>query len=266
MKQWRGGKNVSFKYAKGRTDIFGRMFHDHYEDFLLLRGNVEFTNTHTKQGLKPLQVVIIPPGEYHQFSVSENAEDYERCVIEIDPAFLPGEILQTSLAGKELLTLTESDRIIRHFFYLMNCLSQRDEWEFSHILPAVTTDLVFLIRHSTEAQQPYCGNLSPLSASLMDYINAHFTEPIDLAGLADLFFCSVSSLCHSFKKDFGISIKKYILQKRIHGAKAAIRQGEKPEEVAGKFGFTSYSTFYREYKKYLGISPSETNLQKNAHL
>ena len=266
MKQWRGGSNVNFKYAKGPTDIFGKMFHDHYELYLLLDGCVEFTNDHTKQMLKPCQLVIIPPGEYHQFSVERNVENYERCVIEVYPGFLDRDTLRTALAGKELLSLAGTDRIVRHFAYLTECLDRVDDADYSHILSAVTTDILFLIKHNSAAQPLYRGDLNPLSVGLMDYINAHFAEPMDLALLSDRFFCSVSSLCHIFKKDFGISIKKYILQKRIHAARMAIQQGRRPEEVSIQYGFSNYSTFYREYRKYLGISPSKTNSHKNTRL
>ena len=266
MKEYRSSQYINFKYAKGKTDIYGRMFHDYYEIYLLLRGNAEFTNTHMKQTIVPFQMVLIPPGEYHQFVVNENIDNYERCVINIYPEFLPLDILKTAFCRKELLTLSESDRITKHFAYLMNCLSSVDESDFSHILSAVATDIIFLIKNSFEAQEVFNESFNHLSFNLISYIDEHFTEQIDLNMLSNRFFCSVSSLCHIFKSNFGISIKKYIIQKRINVAKIALQRGEKPEEISVKCGFSNYSTFYRDYKKYFGVTPSETYIHKNAHL
>lgn len=258
MKQYRSSKFINFKYTKGKTDIYRKMFHDYYELYLLLGGDVEFTNNHTKQTLAPFQLVLIPPGEYHQFVVKENFDNYERCVIDIYPGFIAPEILKDSFCGKELISLSGSDRIVKHFIYLIDCLSSVDESDFSHILPAVVTDILFLLKNSSVVQKNSNGNFNRLSVDLINYLDAHFTEQIDLNMLSHKYFCSVSSLCHIFKKDFGISIKKYILQKRINAAKMAIQQGEKPEEVSTRYGFSNYSTFYRDYKKYLGVSPSKT--------
>ena len=44
----------------------------------------------------------------------------------------------------------------------------------------------------------------------MHYIDEHYTQQLDLSSLSRRFHISVSSLCHIFKEDFGISIKKYI--------------------------------------------------------
>lgn len=259
MKECRSDKFVRFKYAKGKTDIFGKMFHDYYEIYLLLGGEVEFTNNHTKQLLKPFQLVIIPPGEYHQFEVGGNIEDYERCVIDIYPGFLKENILCSALAGKELLSLKETDRIASHFIYLTECLADVDKSDFAHILSAVSTDIIFLIKNYYDVQGVLHGDLSELSLNLMSYIDEHFAERLDLDMLSKRFFCSTSSLCHIFKRDFGVSIKKYIISKRISAANMAIQKGEKAEVACVKYGFLNYSTFYRDYKKYMGISPSETN-------
>lgn len=263
MKKLRSSDYIKFKYAKGNTNIYGRMFHDHYEIYLLLAGKVEFTNNHTKQILNPFQLVVIPPGEYHQFVVNGNIDDYERCVIDIYPEIFEPDILPTALSGKELLFLNESNRIVKHFIYLIECLSIMDESDFSHVLCAVATDIIFLIKNYHDVQCVLAENISSLSLNLMSYLNEHFTEQIDLDMLSQKFFCSTSSLCHVFKNDFGISIKKYIIQKRVNVANIALQKGEKPEEVCVKYGFSNYSTFYRDYKKYFGFSPSETYIRKN---
>lgn len=257
-KMYRAGEHVNFKYAKGKTDIFGRSFHPYYELFLLLGGEVEFVNSHTRQTVRPYQLIVVPPGEYHQLIVSENVDAYERCVLNIDAALFEPNVLQTALAGKETLTLVPSHRIAEQFLYLVECLSAVDEADFAHILTAVGTDIVFLIKRYTEQDEPATGTLHDISLKLIRYVDEHYTETIDLSALAEQFHFSVSSLCHIFKKDFGISIKKYISQKRIHAAHVALQQGQRPESVSVAYGFPNYSTFFRAYRKCFGIAPSKS--------
>ncbi len=257
-KTYRRNKHIDFKHAIGKIDIYGRMFHDCYEIYMLLNGKVEFINDHTRSTIYPFNVVIIPPGEYHQFVALDNIDSYERCVLNIKSEHFGNSVLADALKGKELLKLSPSHRISENFAYLIACMREMDEADFSYILSAIATDIVFLIKNDTPTHELLPGSLRTLSLDLMHYINTHYTQPLDLNALSQKFHFSVSSLCHIFKDDFGISIKKYILQKRMHAANLALQHGEKPEVVSAAYGFSNYSTFYRAYKSFFGIAPSET--------
>ena len=254
-------RNIRFKYAKGKTDICSSMLHDCYEIYYFINGDVEYINKAIRKKINPGQIVVIPPGEYHQFSVINNIENYERCVIDIYPEFLDKSVVETALSDKDILSPEKNDRLINNFLYLKECILKLSKEDFSFILPAVATDIVFLIKNYSGIKQ-LPDNPDTLSAKLMDYIDKHYRENIVLQKMSDSFHFSVSSLCHTFKRDFGISIKKYIIQKRMTASFLALQNGGKPEEVCSMYGFSNYSTFYRAYIKYFGISPSETRLRK----
>ena len=257
MKEYRDSKHINFKYAKGNVDVYGKTFHTCYELYLLLNGDVEFISSHTRQILKPYQLMIIPPGEYHQFRVLGEVANYERCVLNMDLDFLEAETLRQAFFGKELLTLSRNHRIVQHYLYLISCLSGVCQSDFASILPSVGTDIVFLVKNHAMAADIPCGSLRPASVELIGYIDAHYREPLDLAELSQVFHFSVSSLCHIFKESFGISIKKYILQKRMSTAHMALQQGKHPEAVCTECGFSNYATFYRAYKNHFHMSPSQ---------
>lgn len=249
-------KHIDFKYTKGKVDIYKNMFHDYYEIYLLINGDVEMINTKSKRTVAPYQLFIIPPGEYHQFTVSGNIENYERYVLNIHGGFLEESVLNHAFYKKELLTLSASHRIVKNFLYLRDCLTILNKPDFSHILSAVATDIIFLIKYNTDNSA--IENTQQFSFELIQFLDEHYAKPLDLIQLSHEFHCSVSSLCHIFKKSFGISIKKYITQKRMNASKLDIQNGGKPEEVCFKYGFSDYSTFYRAYKNQFGISPSQT--------
>ena len=53
-----------------------------------------------------------------------------------------------------------------------------------------------------------------------------------------------------------MSPKQYIISKRLAKARKMIRRGERPTAVSAECGFGDYTTFFRNYKKYFGYSPS----------
>ena len=258
MKNYYTSKVINFKHTTGKTDIYPRMFHNWYEIYLLLNGEVEYINNQTRQTLQPLQLVIIPPGVYHQFNVTGNIDAYERCVIDISPDIFDTGVLDTALSHKELLTLTKNDRIILNFLYLSEAITETDKSDFAYILSAVAIDIIFLIKRSSKVNELNGNSISPLSVNLMRYIDAHYMEVLNLDKLSNEFHFSKSSLCHIFKKDFGISIKQYILTKRINAANLALQKGNAPEKVSMMTGFSNYSSFYRAYRKHYGFAPSDT--------
>lgn len=257
MKDYRESKCINFKYAKGDVDVYGKTFHTYYELYLLLNGKVEFISRYTRQILKPYQMIIVPPDEFHQFIVLDDVACYERCVLNLDLDFLESEVLQQAFAGKEILTLSEKHRIVQHFLYLISSLSGISQQDFSQILPSIGTDIVYLIKNLTNTAETPHGTLCPLALKLISYIDAHYKEPFDLNDLSQIFHFSVSSLCHIFKESFGISIKKYVLQKRMSAANLALQQGQHPEDVCASCGFTNYSNFYRAYKNQFQVPPSK---------
>ena len=258
LRQFHKTEHTSIKYAMGQIDIYGNVFHECYELYLLLQGDVEFISSHTRQNIHPGQLVIIPPGEYHQFLVLSDMQTYERCVIDVWPGLLEESVLKDTLRSRELLTLSADHRIRTHYQYLTDCLLAGREEDLAYILPAVVTDILFLIKNTSGSHVLSPGKLRTVSLQLMEFIDAHYTEPLSLEDLAAVCFLSVSSVSHIFKEDFGISIKKYILQKRMISAHQALAAGGSSKEISHALGFTDYSAFYRAYKQYYGCAPSET--------
>ena len=257
MRLYAKSRYTEFKYAKGKTDIYGKTFHDSFEMFLLVSGNVEFVNEHTRVKLVPYQLVIIPKGSYHQFIVRDSGEDYERIVVNVFPGLSADGVVQEALRGKRIMTLSEKHRIVQHFLYLKECAVSLSQEDFRYVLDAVATDTVMIIKNSNEAKPMHKGSLHPISVEVMTYINNSFAEISDIEFLAERFHISESSLWHIFKDDFGISIKKYIMQKRMSAAHQAISEGMQAKEAALSCGYGNYSAFYRCFTEYFGYPPSE---------
>lgn len=93
--------------------------------------------------------------------------------------------------------------------------------------------------------------------NVISYINCHYTESITLDFLCDKFYISKFYLSRSYERVTGKSIYQYILEKRMIMARQLLISGEKPTDIYDLCGFNQYSNFYRAFKKYYHMSPSE---------
>jgi AraC-like DNA-binding protein len=60
-----------------------------------------------------------------------------------------------------------------------------------------------------------------------------------------------------FRKETGTTVTQYIRIKRLVMARQEILKGCTADEAAYKAGFNDYSNFYRAYKAFFGIVPSD---------
>lgn len=93
------------------------------------------------------------------------------------------------------------------------------------------------------------------------YLNENFTKDITIDSVAACFNVTPSYLAHIFKAQTGMSPWNYVILRRLHLFNAFLRQGASIEEACYLSGFDNYSNFFRLYKKYMGMTPSQFKQQ-----
>ena len=105
------------------------------------------------------------------------------------------------------------------------------------------------------------GTMKAEKPELLDqiaaYIEKNYAQHITVSDLARQFYVSNSTISHLFKQKMGVSLYRYITQRRLIAAKSLIQRGELLEDVGRKVGFVDYSTFYRAFRQEYGISPRQ---------
>jgi len=103
--------------------------------------------------------------------------------------------------------------------------------------------------------------ISGMESRLKEYVNMHYFMDLSLKSLAAVFYLNPVYLGRLFKQTLGESFSDYLNKVRIAEAKKMINGGnEKIYSVIAKVGYKNHEHFYRQFKKYEGISFAEYNL------
>ena len=92
----------------------------------------------------------------------------------------------------------------------------------------------------------------------MQYIDAHYREPIRIDDIAASLHISRKYLCAVLESTVGMSTKEYLLQKRLAVASELLLHTELTvSEIATEVGYGDYTQLSRLFRKKKGISPQQ---------
>ncbi|MDF2802205.1 MAG: two-component system response regulator [Anaerocolumna sp.] len=98
---------------------------------------------------------------------------------------------------------------------------------------------------------------------ICEYINMHFTEDINRNSLAEIVYLDTDYTARLFKKETGISLVNYIIQKRINTAKDLLMNTAlSVNQISDKVGYGNYSYFTKLFKKETGYTPIDYRRMK----
>lgn len=103
--------------------------------------------------------------------------------------------------------------------------------------------------------------LNPLIGKILNYLNMNFKEDITLADVAERFNIDKSYLSHLFKEHVGMSLWTYVIFRRIKTFNYLLITNNSIEDTCYQAGFQNYSNFFRLYKKYMKMTPTEYKKQ-----
>ncbi|MNI47720.1 HTH-type transcriptional regulator YesS [compost metagenome] len=106
--------------------------------------------------------------------------------------------------------------------------------------------------HATER------DYSPHVMAALDFVKNTYKEELSLKTLSQKLDLHPNYLGQLFQQEAGTSFSDYVNQYRIERATHLLLYSDKKTaEVAAEVGFWDTSYFYRQFKKYAGVSPTE---------
>ena len=94
---------------------------------------------------------------------------------------------------------------------------------------------------------------------IIEYIQQHYREPLDLESIAAEFGITPVYLSAWFKKNVGINLSAHITNVRMEQAKRLLleKRSAKVQDIAQEVGIPSISTFIRQFKNHTGTTPDQ---------
>ena len=269
------GEGLLYRHLTTNYSMYGSFhLHDSYEIYLFLRGNancyVEQQCFHMERG----DLIIIRPGQYHRPAMLDDSS-YERVTINISESLLTHlSTGQTDLTllfrdlPKEVVShvrLTEEQ--LHHYLFLTEkaeALLASSEFGTDLLLQSCFTELFILINRifrtggSQSAHHDRTSDIMPkLIRDLLHYIDLNLTEKITLETLEKEFFLNGTYISRQFKKHTGLTLRDYLLERRITHAKFLLSTNLSVTEVSVQSGFPDYANFIRSFTKLEGMSPGK---------
>ena len=212
-------------------------------------------------------IIFVPPGVSHRPLLPEHmTEPYNRYVLWLSREFME---LYATLFPYPFAERQASVNILRtggtpweglgELFRqgVQEAEQQQEGWE-----AAVVGNTVMLLTQLKRATDDRTArSMKAEKPELLDritaYIEENYAANITIEQLAKQFYVSASTISHLFKQKLGVSLYRYVTQRRLIAAKSLIQQGVLLESVATHTGFQEYSGFYRAFRQAYGISPRQ---------
>ena len=260
-----------FHYREPRPNGVEVHHHDFYEVYYLISGQVEYWVDGRIIRMRPGDLLLINPLELHRPIVGAGEQPYERIVLWINKEYL--ESLRTEQldlsrcfdttrpkhthlicppASERSALTARMGEMVREFYSL----------ELGSELSAYGLFLQFMVQLNRMAQgsdprQEESQQLSTLAQKALHYISENLNQPLTLENISAQLYVSKYHLSHTFSREVGVSVYRYILLRRLLMARQLLLSGEAAGQVCRSCGFSDYTSFYRAFKSEYGISPRE---------
>jgi AraC-like DNA-binding protein len=246
--------------------------HDHFEMVYMKRGSSVFQIANQKVQLDPNDMVIIKPRQQHKFTVKsekncefvvlsflfEDKRTGNVSEVSMDDFI---EFVNTDQAGGFIyLHLSRKNEIVA---VLDRILQEREKnlmWG-DMMMYLLIMELFVLI--SRTLKNEWEQNIKSRSLKIKEllyiakeYMDHNYSKELTLSDVAKYVFLSESYFAHTFKNEFGISPKSYLLKARVEASKELLaRTDMKISDIALSVGFSSQQRYNDIFRKFETMTP-----------
>ncbi len=240
-----------FQHVKDRalTDVYHS--HDFYELILFTHAGATQTVNECELVNRENDAVILRPGDRHCFVSQDNGVE----IISLSVEKNEFELFANAYSPMLLEYIKNEPSTIR-----FSC-SYKDSADIKQYVTEYDCKLLlsfFLYEYIS------CGGFIKQSVSLPRKLASSIREMSKkenlkggISAFTELSHYSQSHLARLIKKNFGVSLKKYINELRLQSAyKSLVLTNEPAEQICEGLGFSSFSHFNKIFKERFSVTPS----------
>ena len=251
---------VSFQRSD-RLSITEREIHAYHEILFCLDTDAVLLTENGQKRLQGNVLLLIPKGTYHFFRIQDR-DSFSRLKI-----YFPADVLAGTPCGALLSAFRIMENMDGELLFLLKKLcrfleeesgEKRDFYIYSTFL-MLLSELDQRIGREQDGKAMSGNELK----GLLQYIGEHLSADLSVEVLAKKMHASPSAVTHLFKKTLGISLHRYVTQRRLIYGQNLILAGGKPSKIYSDCGYQDYSSFYKAYVLFFGYPPSAEGKEKS---
>ena len=228
--------------------------------FTVIEGGAQRFRHRGSDHLAPVgRMVLINPDEVHTGSKAHEQGWWYRAFYPA-PVQVQGVLEELGLAGGgmpsfgvSVLQDLDLHQAFGHLHRLLDsdadALQQQTAWREAILL--------LFQRHARISQPAEPGREPRAVALAKELLAARLGEPPSLEELASLVNLSPFHFARVFRRATGLPPHAWLKQRRLEQARALLRSGCAPLQVAMQLGFSDQSHLNRQFKQSYGVSPGE---------
>lgn len=228
-------------YSKKYVEYKPKLYWDELMFFNDCIATINFDNQ--KYNVEPNDILFLPSGSYSKYTVTIQK---------------PGDVIDIFLISNIHLNTTSK---------LYKSTSHNTKIDYQQILTtwqqnptlnhAKCMSILWDIIHKINKEQNLNKNQSDIIKPAIEYIKCHYLEKnISINKLCALCGVSYSLFLKTFEKELSTTPNKYIINLRMNYACDLLKTDKKITEISEIIGFTDVYFFSKQFKKYIGISPT----------
>ena len=180
----------------------------------------------------------------------------------LDTPVKADKVIQRIYSKALFLEENQSPSISAKILKIMNIMRDGEEFyleEAKGILASLLVEIARLNRRSEEERvEEEKGKLTNMITRVQDFVSYHYMEDIKVEDLAQSCHISETHFRRVFTSYMKMSPLEYINTVRINTACELLQKTDEPvADIAHKCGFTTNSTFNRNFKHLMGVTPVE---------
>ncbi len=240
--------------STAKSDYVQHM-HTTYEFLLFISGDADYIIEDFKYTLAPLDLLIIPPTNYHYLILKSN-KPYERFVLNFPAKAGVLDLLDDLAPSGKVYHFKDIPEIKASFEKTESYIQTLSTKYLAAAIVNLVNDIIFRITSMNVPCEKKSDGKVSLCSEIVNYLQQDYRNINNMEQIAKKFYICQSHLSHIFQSELGISPMKYVRQKKLLLAKTLISEGNMPTHIYEFCGFSSYNTFLRAYEKVFGCPPT----------
>ncbi len=253
-----------FRYINSESERFVRHWHDYYEIFLVLEGDIIHEVNGTSQHLTEGALAFIRPGDIHRYICEKNCrflnltfskETMNDLVDYLGGSFEQNSMFHSAMPPSRVVSRTEKIRIFRKFQQI-NTLEISDREKFRFHMRAYLAELIsvhfFEPLFTSKGENGIPEWLEALCAEMT--VKENFVKGTER--MLELSGKSREHLARSIKKYYGVTLSEFINGIKLnYAANMLITSNLNVLDICFDCGFENSGYFHRRFKSRYGCSP-----------